>query len=647
MWLCSKKAKAEYDLELLKQKDPYSYYIGYAEQSNIDSTDEGEQECIPFICMNREDVKLVSEDEAYRTYECDDYYVFESTKGYSSLEEKAELVTNAKKFNADLIYSDVDNITCDGKREKPFYKPCFDIDTSEYFDYFLDFYAVKKMKSKIDIRLLDKISHVTKPLFHYTFNNNRKNINEEYQIKHASYLTDEFYLLSRELSEDKNVVSVIIPSKDNPGLVKRVIEGIRKAKVKSGINALEVVLVDNGSNDENKHIITGVIENNREKDKGLSIKYLYEPMEFNFSAMCNLGAENAEGQYLLFLNDDIEITDELFILKLLFFARMDHAGAVGCKLLYPGDERRIQHVGITCLKYAGPSHKLSTFPDDQTLYFGRNRGVHNCLAVTAACLMVSAEKFFKIGGFYDKMKVGYNDVDLCISLYEAGLKNIVNNECILVHHESISRGADALSEKKLNRLDEERGLLYERHPWVLTEGDPYYNPNLAEDFLDYRVNVIPEFERRDYVSVNEKNLEQAANKLENKLGCNVDANAEGALFASKNMFFNIERISRVRGYLEISGWSLVNKKHNYMFDRYVTVTDSEGRVRVYDAADVRREDLQDVFPEASCTELSGVFSRIKIAELGDDTFIPERFGILMINKQTGKKYYAGFRKSDI
>ena len=59
---------------------------------------------------------------------------------------------------------------------------------------------------------------------------------------------------------------------------------------------------------------------------------------------------------------------------------------------------------------------------------------------------------------------------------------------------------DSVSDEKLNRLDAERNLLYERHPWLLMDGDPYYNPNLAEDFLDYRVNVIPDFEKRDYFS---------------------------------------------------------------------------------------------------------------------------------------------------
>ena len=77
------------------------------------------------------------------------------------------------------------------------------------------------------------------------------------------------------------------------------------------------------------------------------------------------------------------------------------------------------------------------------------------LAVTGACLMIAREKYFQVGGFSDKMKVGYNDVDLCVKLVECGYFNIVNNNCVLIHRESISRGSDALSQEKMDRLKRE------------------------------------------------------------------------------------------------------------------------------------------------------------------------------------------------
>lgn len=641
--LLKNKIKALYDDELKKQTDAYSYYIENVKDAVIaGNTDnnEGEHENVPFICMNGEDIKFVCEDEHVRTYEYADYFIYESKKGISSTEEKAELVTNAIKLNADLIYSDVDCITCYGKRAFPFYKPEYSVDTARCFDYFTDFYAVKKSKSRMELELLENIAHVSKPLFHYILENNNSNPNEIYKLNNRSYLTDGFYLESGETDDVKDRISIIIPSKDNPGLLRTCLLGIAKAKIKSRINTLEVVVVDNGSVDNNKSIITSDIERINAENSGLTVKYLYEKSDFNFSLMCNKGADESSGDYFLFLNDDIEITDELFLLKLVYFAKMDHVGACGVKLLYPGDERRIQHIGITSLKLAGPTHKLSTFRDSETLYFGRNRGIHNCLAVTGACLMVSREKYFKTGGFHDKMKVGYNDVDLCVSLYEQGFLNVVNNECILIHHESVTRGHDAASFDKLDRLDKERNILYERHPWLLSDIDPYYNVNLAEDFLEYRVNVIPDFEKRDYES---KQDWKAAKFVARK-----DKGSDKEI-KDKPLFYNLEKVNIEREYVSLSGWALINKKDNYLFDTYLGVRAADDSWHVFNTAKVFREDLAKVFKEARFTGLSGFFARIpkqfiSIAGLNDDK---QRFALILKNKQTGKRYYAGFTKSDI
>lgn len=646
MWLSKKRLKAEYDMEVLKQSDPYQYYLDSNKKIEKSYTNEGVHENVPLICIKREDIKPISEDDRYSIYEYDEYYLYVSKLGQSSVDEMAELLTNAIKSNADLIYSDIDHITCDGKRHTPFYKMDYSLDTFRCFDYYSEFYAVKKNKSKMDIATYETISHVTKPLFHYKCEENEESLCKLHSIKNACYQTDEFYLSNGVCLSEKDEISIIIPSKDNPSLINTCLSGIKNAKIKSGINTLEVVIIDNGSTEEHKKEITDVIKRTLNTDSstdsatsslegiycadGLTVKYIYEQMEFNFSKMCNIGAKEASGKYFLFMNDDIEITDELFMLKLLYFAKMDHIGAVGCKLLYPGEERRIQHIGITCLKYPGPSHKLSTFPDDKLLYFGMNRGIHNVSAVTGACLMLSGEKYFKIGGFHDKMKVGYNDVDLCLSLYEMGYLNLVNTDCTLIHHESITRGADAESEEKLNRLSEERNLLYERHSWLLDKGDPYYNPNLAQDFLDYRVNVIPDFERRDYVSRTYSDPKNRISKL-------ADSLAEG----SKKLLFNIESISENSQYITVNGWAFVSKKDGYLFDTYLVMKDELGKTYAYETTKVKREDLTTVFPNERYIEISGFMAKI------ENVKGLKLLGIALINKQTGKKYYAGYKGSDI
>lgn len=266
-------------------------------------------------------------------------------------------------------------------------------------------------------------------------------------------------------------VSVIIPSKDNPDVLKKCLDAI---PIAAGKLPYEVIIVDNGSSEENKLKIEAFLQGT----------YLYHPQEFNFSKMCNMGAKAAKGQLLLFLNDDVELAQAGSLEKLAELAMQEYTGAVGIKLYYP-DSKRIQHAGITNLPM-GPVHKLQFLEDGKDYYFGYNRGCRNVLAVTAACLMVEKEKFAEAGGFSEELRVAFNDVDFCFRLYELGYSNVCRNDCFAYHHESLSRGGDESTEK-LKRLLAERDKLYERHPG-LKGVDPYYNVGLGRDGLDTRIS---------------------------------------------------------------------------------------------------------------------------------------------------------------
>ena len=123
-------------------------------------------------------------------------------------------------------------------------------------------------------------------------------------------------------------------------------------------------------------------------------------------------------------------------------------------------------------------HAFGGMTDSNGYYFGRNKLDYNWLAVTAACLIVSADKFREIKGFNEDLRVAYNDVDLCFRLFEAGYYNVVRNDAVLYHHESASRGDDRIDEAKMQRLTNERIRLYKMHP-DFDFNDPFYNPNLS------------------------------------------------------------------------------------------------------------------------------------------------------------------------
>ncbi|MCM1122110.1 MAG: glycosyltransferase family 2 protein [Eubacterium sp.] len=271
------------------------------------------------------------------------------------------------------------------------------------------------------------------------------------------------------------IVSVVIPSKDHPDVLKRCLDSFR---VKTDYRYYEWIVVDNGSKEENRAKLDAM-------QKEYGFLYLYEKMDFNFSRMCNMGAARAKGDLILFMNDDIEVIEHSWLRRMTGQALQPHTGAVGAKLWYAGTQN-IQHAGITNMEI-GPSHKLITFPDDKDYYYGRNRMVYNMIGVTAACLMVSREKYEEVGGFDETMAVAYNDVDFCFKLIEAGYYNVQRNDAVLYHHESLSRGLDEEDDGKWERLLQEKENLYAKHPQMKGR-DAFYHHALIDNASNYGCN---------------------------------------------------------------------------------------------------------------------------------------------------------------
>ena len=364
------------------------------------------------------------------------------------------------------------------------------------------------------------------------------------------------------------LVSVIIPSKDQPDILRQCVESVKPAGADL---PCEIIVVDNGSEAENRAKTEKML---REEAAGINgpelpIRYIYRPMEFNFSAMCNIGAEEAKGELLLFLNDDVVLQDGCVEEMAARAARM-YTGAVGLKLLYP-DTGRIQHAGITNLPM-GPVHKLQSMKDDKEYYGMANRGCRNFLGVTAACLMVEKEKFQEAGGFAEELRVAFNDVDLCFKLYEAGYHNVCLNHIYGYHYESLSRGDDE-SEEKLERLLGERAKLYERHPGL--EGkDPYYSPFLNRDGLDVR--IAPAYLTAGNQAQNVKRTESVAD-LEN---CRED----------RCLMIRVE----TAGNRKINGWSVILGDNNACYDKILLLRKRSQASKDSGVSDPRQEDIYGI-----------------------------------------------------
>ncbi len=398
-----------------------------------------------------------------------------------------------------LAYADEDEWNHDCTvRMNPWFKPDFSPDTLLQYFYYGNVIAVRTdaLKSVKWAGTDDCLYNLYDMCLQLSLPVKQNRVGHiQYVLYHASDLKrlcvencyDELkklYSDRLESVEKENKISIVIPSKDHSGILQTCLDSLKNQ------DNIEIIVVDNGSKEEEK-----------QKYEELKIKfgfnYIHNPLEFNFSKMCNLGAKAATGNYVLFLNDDIEAMGDKWLPHMLAHAKKSHVGAVGAKLYYP-DSKTIQHAGITNLRL-GPVHKMQFLEDVRPYYDGRNTFDCNVIAVTGACLMMRKEVFEKCGGFAEDLAVAFNDVELCFRLYEMGYYNVQCNSAVLYHHESLSRGADESEEKQL-RLQKERKKMYDKHPALYGE-DPFYHPYLNRDILDTNYSFTYEYPACEEIDV--------------------------------------------------------------------------------------------------------------------------------------------------
>ena len=389
---------------------------------------------------------------------------------------------------------------------------------------------------------------------------------------------------------DNPEITIIIPSKDNPKMLISCIDGLNISKE----DGIEIIIADNGSSDENKKIIEEYLSN-----ADFDNKYIYDVFDFNYSKMNNIAAKEAKGEVLLLLNDDIEAKGSEWIKRICAMATAENAGCVGCKLLYP--DGKIQHVGISA-GVDGPAHKFMGEEDVNNVGFGDNTVNKNVLAVTGACLAIKKSLYDEVGGLFEELKVGYNDVDLCMTLYEKGLRNILLNEIKLVHHESVSRGKDAKNKIKSERLYNEKEILKKRHKDLMIT-DPYEGGS-----SDFKL----EFEK-----ANEDKKINASGKFDVRKS-NDD---EGWIYSS---FEELSVIKEDVNVLLAKGFALVPGIDNMRFD-FDLILEKDDRQFVIPVKRNLRTDLSGRFNGSKNTELCGMDIKASLDGLESGTYLVKMY----------------------
>ena len=423
-----------------------------------------------------------------------------------------------KHPEADFIYSDEDKVDEKNIHQDPFFKPdwCPDSFLSRMYTCHLGVYRRSLIKEIGNFRVgfegsqdydlvlrftekTEQIYHIPDVLYHwrihlestasdsdakpYAADAAQKAISEAIarrgepgEVKtHSSFAG--IYTVRYQI-DDPKLVSIIIPTKD---LANTLDVCLRSIFTKTTYPNYEVVVIDNGSTEAK----TQECFDYWQKQQPERFKYYRYDVPFNYSQINNYAVVKAQGDYLLFLNNDTEVITSDWIEAMVEQAQRPSIGAVGSLLLYPDDT--IQHAGVVLGigGVAGHSHKH--FHVSQPGYISQLASTNNYSAVTGACLMCRREVFKEVRGFEEKLAIAFNDVDFCLKIISHGYRNIYLPHVALYHYESKSRGYENTPAKQARFAQE---VTYMREKWQdVCDRDPCYNPNLTMSHEDYSLNV--------------------------------------------------------------------------------------------------------------------------------------------------------------
>jgi O-antigen biosynthesis protein len=285
------------------------------------------------------------------------------------------------------------------------------------------------------------------------------------------------YTIRYELKAPK-LVSVIIPTKDLADTLNVCLESIFE---KTSYPHYEIIVIDNGSTEAST---VECLESWSQREPERFRSYPYD-IPFNYSQINNYGVSQAQGDYLLFLNNDTEIISADWMEAMVEQAQRESIGAVGGLLLYPDDT--VQHAGVVLGLHDVAGHGHQNFAVGEAGYISQLVSTNNYSAVTAACLMCRREVFELVGGFETELAIAFNDIDFCLKLISQGYRNVYLPHVVLYHYESKSRGYENSPAKQARFAQE---VAYMKQQWSeICDRDPCYNPNLSKNHDDYRVNI--------------------------------------------------------------------------------------------------------------------------------------------------------------
>jgi glycosyltransferase involved in cell wall biosynthesis len=421
-----------------------------------------------------------------------------------------------EKPEVDLIYSDEDKIDEAGVHSVPHFKPqwCPDHFTSRnYFGHVVvcrtsilneigGFRVGFEGSQDYDLLLrftekTQRIEHIAQVLYHwrihqasaaqsedakpYAYIAAQRALTESFERKgepaEVSFLHGFRGYSIRYKIKQSGKVSIIIPTKDNAEVLGVCIQSIFE---KTTYKNFEVIVISNNSVEPALFSLL----NKWQAKYPDQFKWMEHNIPFNFSQLMNFGRTQAQGDYLLLLNNDTEVITPDWLEAMVEQAQRPSIGVVGVKLLYP--DNTIQHAGVIIGLGGIAGHTFVGMHKDEAGYFNYIQSINNYSAVTAACCMVKTSDYDLVGGFTEAFEVEYNDVDFCLKLMEAGRYNVYLPHVELYHYESLTRGHPHMNKESYDRHLKELELFKSRWQHFIDD-DPCYNQHLTRGAHDFRI----------------------------------------------------------------------------------------------------------------------------------------------------------------
>jgi GT2 family glycosyltransferase len=249
-------------------------------------------------------------------------------------------------------------------------------------------------------------------------------------------------------------ISVVIPFRDEPELTWRAVESVMTQDVDA---AIELVLIDNQSSPPTVQAIDDLVKRLEAPSRSLQLLRYDQP--FNHSAQCNLGARHAQGECLVFMNNDAQLLSPNALVEMAAWSLLPDVGTVGARMLHNLDGKSLS-AGITARLVVGSEFNSPVQESHDMEFANVNR---ETWGNSFACAAISKKKFEMLGPLDEvDFPNGYNDVDYSMRCRKLGLVNMYLGTISVYHKPGSSRG----------RYDEihQKVLLRRKFPEICTDG---------------------------------------------------------------------------------------------------------------------------------------------------------------------------------